>query len=90
MEQRVRRQSGQLTPIQEPAFGCKAPPKAEKNGPRAMVDSSRIWLLPENGSLHRPRDTVGKDEAGTVLQEEPLKDGRSRGDDGRARNKTME
>jgi hypothetical protein len=38
--------------------------------------------------LHGLRDTVVRDQAGTVLQEAPLKDGRSRGDDGRARNAT--
>jgi hypothetical protein len=40
--------------------------------------------------LHRVRYTVVKDQAGTVLQEEPLKDGRSSGDDGLARNETRE
>jgi hypothetical protein len=34
--------------------------------------------------------TIIRDQAGTILYEEPLKDGRSTGDDGRPRNETSE
>jgi hypothetical protein len=40
--------------------------------------------------LHHVRDTVFRDRAGTMLQEEPVKNKRSRGDDRHARKATVE
>jgi hypothetical protein len=40
--------------------------------------------------LHRARDMVVRDQAGTVLQEEPLKDGFAGGDDRCTQNMVRE
>jgi hypothetical protein len=67
---------------EEVVSSCWAPPTAEEMNPG-------LWWIPEEVARHLqtddPRDTVIRDQAGTVLQEKPLRKGHFRGDNGRPR-----
>jgi hypothetical protein len=86
-----------ITALGRPIWGLvsssRAPPTAEE------TDTERWWVLKEGGRhpqteelfmlfLHRARDTVIRDQAGTMLQEEPRKDRHSGRDVRHNRNAT--
>jgi hypothetical protein len=60
-----------------------------KQKERTQGDGGSRKTLAAVPFLHGLRDAVVRDQVGTMLQEEPLKDGRSRGDNGRARKAAM-
>jgi hypothetical protein len=66
----------------------------QSNGPRTMVNTGRSWLSSVDGCPSRPsctgQGTIVRDEVRTTLQEDTLKDGRLKGDDGRTSNAAME
>jgi hypothetical protein len=77
------------------ASSCRALLTAEDR-PRAMMGPRTSWPLPPTEGLpampflHYARDAVIRDQARTVLQEEPLKDGCSRRAIGHARETAVE
>jgi hypothetical protein len=75
------------------AIGCCRQLKKQTQGNGGFwkkLATTHRWLSRCPLFLHGVRDTLMRDQAGTVLQEEPLKDGRLRGDNGRTRKATVE